>query len=177
MYIKKGGTTAMFVLCTIFFILEVIMRKFEKISFEQFKKDVSNDEKLYFSYLMPKRETKYAAGYDFFAIFDFELAPGEIKRIPTGIKVCMEDDDMLLLLDRSSMGFKYNIKFTNQVGVIDKDYYNNIDNEGHMWISLQNEGDKTYFVKSGDAFCQGVFVKYLKVDNETNEYINRVSDY
>jgi len=153
------------------------MRKFEKISFEQFKKDVKDDKKLYEEYKLPSRETKMAAGYDFYALYDYILKPGEIMKIPTGIKVQMESDDALLLLDRSSMGFKYNVRMCNQVGVIDADYYNNKDNEGHMWIKIQNEGDKDYIVKKGDGICQGMFVKYLIVDNEDKNFEDRTSDY
>ena len=153
------------------------MRKFEKISFEQFKKDVCDDKKLYETYSLPKRETKCAAGYDFYALYDYILKPGQIMKIPTGIKVCMEDDDVLFLIDRSSMGFKYNVRMCNQVGVIDADYYNNSDNEGHMWIRIQNEGDKDYVVKKGDGMIQGVFVKYLKADDEKQDFQNRESDY
>ncbi len=152
------------------------MRKFEKISFEQFKKDVKDDKKLYETYLLPKRGTKCAAGYDFYALFDYTLKPGEIMKIPTGIKVCMEEDDVLLLIDRSGMGFKYNVRMCNQVGVIDADYYNNKDNEGHMWIRIQNEGDKDYIVKKGDGMIQGMFVKYLKVDEEEEILNDRNSD-
>ena len=153
------------------------MRKFEKISFEQFKKDITDDEELYKSYRLPKRETKKAAGYDFYSLFDYTLKPGEIKKIPTGLKVAMESDEALLLLDRSSMGFKYNVRMCNQVGVIDADYYNNKDNEGHMWIRIQNEGDKDYVVKKGDGMCQAIFIKYLKVSDEKEVYGERVSDY
>ena len=153
------------------------MRRFEKISFEQFSKDVCDDRNLYNEYKLPKRETKYAAGYDFYALFDFVLKPGEIKKIPTGIKVDMMDDDCLLLLDRSSMGFKYNVRMCNQVGVIDKDYYNNKDNEGHMWFRLQNEGDKDWIVKKGEGFGQGLFIKYLVVDDEETDFKQRNSDY
>ena len=39
------------------------MRKFEKITFEQFKKDIADDKELYEEYSLPKRETKYAAAY------------------------------------------------------------------------------------------------------------------
>ena len=152
-------------------------RYFEKISFEQFSKDIKNDRKLYESYNIPKRETKFAAGYDFEAIEDFVLRPGEIKKIPTGIKANMMDDEVLLLLVRSSMGFKYNVRLCNQVGVIDKDYYNNRDNEGHMFLALHNQGDKDYIVKKGEGICQGMFVKYLTVDNEEDNFIERVSDY
>ena len=142
------------------------MRKFEKISFEQFKKDIKDDIELYNKYEPPKRGTKNAAGYDFYSLYDYTLKPGEIMKIPTGIKVSMEEDDVLFLIDRSSMGFKYNVRMCNQVGVIDADYYNNNDNEGHMWIRIQNEGDKDYIVKKGDAMIQGIFMKYLKTDDD-----------
>lgn len=151
-------------------------RYFEKISFEQFSKDIKDDKELYESYNIPKRQTKYAAGYDFEAIEDFVLRPGEIKKIPTGIKADMMDDEVLLLIVRSGMGFKYNVRLCNQVGVIDKDYYNNSDNEGHMFIALQNHGDKDYVVKKGDRICQGMFVKYLTVDNESDDFKIRTSD-
>jgi len=153
-------------------------RLFEKISFEQFKKDIKDDEELYNEYELPKRGTKYAAGYDFYAIYDYTLKPGEIKKIPTGIKVKMESDDVLLLLDRSSMGFKYNVRMTNQVGVIDADYYNNENNEGHMWIRIQNEGTEDYIVKRGQGMCQGLFVKYLITDDDKDtNFVERTSDY
>jgi len=142
------------------------MRYFEKISFEQFKKDIKDDKELYETYSLPKRGTKSAAGYDFYALYDYTLKPGEIMKVPTGIKVSMESDDVLFLIDRSSMGFKYNVRMCNQVGVIDADYYNNEGNEGHMWIRIQNEGDKDYVVKKGDAMIQGVFLKYLKTDDD-----------
>lgn len=77
----------------------------------------------------------------------------------------MNSDDVLFLIDRSSMGFKYNVRMCNQVGVIDADYYNS-DNEGHIWIKIQNEGDKDYSVKKGQAMIQGIFMKYLTVDDE-----------
>ena len=142
------------------------MRKFEKISFEQFKKDIKDDKGLYESYNLPRRSTKNSAGYDFESLYDYTLKPGEIMKIPTGVKAQMESDDVLFLIDRSSMGFKYNVRMCNQVGVIDADYYNS-DNEGHMWIKIQNEGDKEYIVKKGDAMIQGIFIKYLKTDDDT----------
>lgn len=142
------------------------MRKFEKISYEQFKNDIVDDKDLYNSYVIPSRSTKKSAGYDFKAIEEFTIRPNEIKKIPTGIKVSMNSDEVLLLIVRSSMGFKYNIRMCNQVGVIDSDYYNNVNNEGHMWVSLKNEGDKEYTVKAGEAFVQGIFTKFLTVDNE-----------
>jgi len=142
------------------------MRKFEKISFNQFKKDIANNKDLYVTYNIPKRSTKYSAGYDFESLFDFIIKPGESMLIATGIKANMNNDEVLLLIDRSSQGFIYNVRMCNQLGVIDKDYYNNQKNEGHIFIKLYNEGDKDYIVKKGDKIIQGIFIKYLIVDDE-----------
>ena len=143
-------------------------RLFEKISFEQFRKDICDNKELYESYNIPKRSTKESAGYDFEAIMDFTLKPGEIKKIPLGIKSDMNSGEVLFLIVRSSQGFKYNVRMCNQVGVIDKDYYNNSENEGHMWIKLENHGDKDYVVSKGDKIIQGLFMPFLTVDNEEN---------
>lgn len=114
------------------------MRGFGKISFAQFKKDIKDDQSLYDNYELPVRSTKNNAGYDFKAIEGFIIKPGERVIIPTGIKVYMGNNEMLMLLVRSSRGFKYNVRMCNQVGIIESDYYNNSNNEGHMWIVLQN---------------------------------------
>ena len=142
------------------------MRGFNKISFEQFKKDISSDIETYNLYKKPERNTKKSAGYDFYSINDFVIKPGEQMKIPTGIKAYMNDDEVLFLIVRSSMGFKYNVRMCNQVGVIDGDYYDNIDNEGHIWIKLQNEGTQDYVIKKGDKIVQGIFLKYFVADNE-----------
>ena len=102
------------------------MRKFEKISYEQFKKDIEDNRNLYDEYELPSREPTYSAGYDFYALEDIIIKPQEIKRIPTGVKASMEDDEVLLIVVRGSQGFKYNVRLCNQVGVVDKDYYNNL---------------------------------------------------
>ena len=153
------------------------MRKFEKISYEQFKRDIIDDRQLYEEYEIPSRETYYAAGYDFHALCDFVIKPGMTKKIPTGIKAEMENDDVLLIVVRSSQGFKYNVRLINQVGVVDKDYYNNPTNEGHIWIGLKNEGIKDYVVNKGDGIAQGMFIKYLLTENDNiNEKTLRNDD-
>lgn len=142
------------------------MRKFEKISFEQFKKDIEDNKTLYEEYNLPRRSTKNSAGYDFESIIDCILHPGEIKKIPLGVKIAMNDDEMLMLVNRSSIGFKYNVRLTNQIGIFEGDYYNNMSNEGHAWLSLQNHGEKDFVIKKGDKICQGIFTKFLTVDDE-----------
>ncbi|MBQ1495786.1 MAG: deoxyuridine 5'-triphosphate nucleotidohydrolase [Bacilli bacterium] len=141
------------------------MRKFERISEAEFEK-VLKDKCDYEDIKLPERSTKHSAGYDFISPFDFELNPGETIKVPSGIKVCMNEDEYLAILVRSSMGFKYNIRLCNQVGIIDSDYYNNPDNEGHMFIALKNEGEKVFKVEKGGKYAQGIFQKFLLTDDD-----------
>lgn len=147
------------------------MQKFEKISFEQFKKDIEDNKELYDSYHLPVRKTKESAAYDISFLYDGVLHPGEVKKYPTGIKVCMEEGTFLMIVVRSSMGFKYNVRLCNQVGIIDKDYYENPTNEGHLFIALQNEGERDFIYHKGDAIVQGIFMRYYKVDDDKVEKI------
>lgn len=108
------------------------MRKFEKISRDVFEREVSDGN--YDELKIPVRSTKCSAGYDFFSPISFDLKADESKIIPTGIKVMMNDDEFLGIYIRSSLGFKYNIRMCNQVGIIDADYYNNKETDGHIMI-------------------------------------------
>ena len=153
------------------------MRDFEKISFEEFCKDVKEDKALYDSYKLPIRDSIYSSGYDIFLIEDVEIKPDEIIKIPTGIKAYFEQDEMLLLVVRSSTGFKYNIRLVNQVGIIDSDYYNNGDNEGHIYLKIQNHGKETVKFEAGKAIVQACFTKYLTTKSDRVLGKKRKSDY
>jgi dUTPase len=83
---------------------------------------------------IPKRSTEHSAGYDIEAAETVSFAPGEIKLIPTGLKAYMQAGEVLYMYDRSSNPRKKGLVLINSVGVIDKDYYNNPDNEGHMFM-------------------------------------------
>ena len=152
------------------------MRDFEKISFEQFKKDVRDDKSLYEEFRLPCRSSSSTAGYDIYLLDDLVIEPQQIVKLPTGIKAKYMPDEVLLIVVRSGMGFKHNIRLCNQVGVIDADYYNNKDNEGHIWVKIQNEGDKTVTISKGQAVVQGIFMKYLTTDTDNNLNIERTSD-
>lgn len=145
------------------------MRKFEKVSEEVFLRDVDGSN--YEDINIPKRSTKNSAGYDFYALYDITLNPGDRRVIPTGIKVIMNDNEYLSIFIRSSLGFKYNIRMCNQTGIIDADYYNNKDNEGHIFVCLQNEGKEVITIKKGDRFVQGIFMPYLIVDDDTTDSV------
>lgn len=140
------------------------MRKFEKISKSEFLKDVPDAN--YDDIILPKRSTLNSAGYDFYSVISFTLSPGERRVIPTGIKVSMNSNEFLSIYIRSSLGFKWNIRMCNQVGIIDADYYNNSDNEGHIFVCLMNEGDKVLEIKKGDRIVQGIFMPFLITDDD-----------
>ena len=148
------------------------MRRIEKISFEQFKKDVCDDIELYNSIIIPTRSTKNSAGYDLRSIEEGIIKPGEAKVFKTGLKVTMNSDEVFMIFLRSSIGYKYNVTLMNAVGVIDEDYYNNESNEGHFSVKLINHSDKDFKVNINDRIAQGIFMKYLTVDDE--EEINNI---
>ncbi len=140
--------------------------RFEKVSFEQFKSGFDNlDEgkikELYDSLVLPKRATKGSAGYDFYAPFDITLEPGKTIKIPTGIRVYIDENYVLKLYPRSGLGFKYRLQLNNTVGIIDSDYYYS-DNEGHIFAKITNDSNegKTVEIKKGTGFMQGIFVEY-----------------
>ena len=145
------------------------MRKFERISEEQFRKDFADFDTKYEEIKVPVRKTMYSAGYDIHIHFDSCINPNETLIIPTGIKVIMNNDEFLGIYIRSGLGTKYNLRMCNQVGIIDADYYNNEKNEGHIFIKVQNEGENKISFKKGDRIAQGIFQKYYIVDNDEVE--------
>ena len=115
----------------------------------------------------PKRKTKQSAGYDIESAVNVVINPGETKLIPTGIKVYMDENEWLGIYIRSSIAVKYGIVLANSVAVIDSDYYNNPDNEGHLMLPIRNVSGMPYTVKKGDRIAQGIFNRYYKVDDDS----------
>ena len=153
--------------------------KFLKVSEDNFISSLdgfSKDEakKIYEDIKLPLRATKYSAGYDFYAPFDFTLKPGETIKIPTGIRAKMREDYALFLLPRSGLGFKYRLQLNNTIGLIDADYFYS-DNEGHIFAKITNDSNegKVISVKKGEAFIQGAFLSYgITEDDEVNSIRN-----
>lgn len=114
---------------------------------------------------LPRRATTGSGGYDFFAPCDICLAPGEDIKIPTGIRVALDQDKLLACFPRSGLGFKYRLMLNNTVGIIDSDYYGS-SNEGHMFAKLYNNGNQDVFIKKGEAFMQGIILQYFLTDDD-----------
>ena len=152
--------------------------QFEKVSFSQFKEGIQeifphlseeSIKELYAQIQIPKRATRGSAGYDFYVPFSVNLSPGEGIKIPTGIRVKMQEDWVLKLYPRSGLGFKFRLQLNNTVGIIDSDYYNS-DNEGHIFAKITNDSKegKEVVLNQGDGFMQGIFLEYgITEDDET----------
>lgn len=150
--------------------------KFHKVSEARFLEDwkdtfgeISAEEvqEIYEGISLPVRATAGSAGYDFFAPVKVTLQPGETVKIPTGIRVEMEQDWVLKCYPRSGLGFKYRLQLNNTVGIIDSDYFYS-DNEGHIFAKLTNDTNegKTLVIPAGTGFMQGIFVEYgITVDD------------
>ena len=119
---------------------------------------------------MPIRKTKYSAGYDVEAAEDCVIPAFKRGQKPTlvktGIKAYMEDDEMLLLYNRSSNPGKKGLVLSNGVGVVDKDYYGNPDNDGAIMFAFFNIKDEDIEIKKGDIIGQAIFQKYYITDDD-----------
>ena len=116
--------------------------------------------------ILPKRQTSKSSGYDFYLPYDVEIKKGEQVLIKTGVKVKLEDDEFLAVFIRSSMGIKRGLNLSNQVGIIDSDYYGNVDNDGHIMVAVRNISSDDVFLKKHDRICQGIIMKYLVTNDD-----------
>lgn len=121
---------------------------------------------------LPARKTKYSAGYDVEAAEDVVIPPYKpgIKPtlIPTGLKAYCMEDEWIMLVNRSS-GPKKGVILPNSIGVVDNDYYNNIDNDGHFFFQFWNFKDEDLVIHKGDVIGQAIFQKYLLADDDSAE--------
>ena len=135
------------------------LRKFEVVD-PAFRKNIGIEIKL------PARATKHSAGYDFYSPIDLVISPKTASMIWTDVKAFFEPNIVLLTSVTSGMGKKC-VMLSNTIGVIDSDYYGNIDNDGNIGFRLYNYGDQDYVIKAGDKIGQGIFLPFFTVDDET----------
>ena len=116
--------------------------------------------------VLPYRSTENSAGYDFECYADTLIPPYQIMLIPTGIKCQIDEGYYLQLALRSSTPMKKHLMLANGIGIIDSDYYNNPDNEGHIMFQVINFTNKEVFIPAGERIGQGVFLKYYMTDDD-----------
>lgn len=113
--------------------------------------------------ILPTRKTSSSAGYDFSVVDGGVIPPHSTRIFKTGIKAYMNSDEVLMIYVRSSVGIKRGVVLTNNTAIIDSDYFNNSDNEGHIMLALYNNTDKEVVIKDGERVAQGIFVRYYTV--------------
>ena len=133
------------------------MRKFEAIP--------DNLRKTEGTIKLPQRMTEKSAGYDFFANATYSIKPNEIVKVWTDVRAFMNDDEVLILDVRSSMGGRFML--ANTIGIIDADYVN-AENGGNIGLFLKNISDKKQTILKGDRVGQGIFLKYLTTDDNVH---------
>ena len=148
--------------------------KFEKVSLNQFIKDwidtfgnqgIDIITEIYNDIKLPKRATKGSAGHDISIPFATSISPGHTLKIPTGIRCKMDDNYVMLIFPRSSLGIKKGMIILNTIPVIDSDYYE-ADNEGHIFICIKNTSDNIMLLNAGDNIVQAVFTEYGVADTK-----------
>lgn len=119
---------------------------------------------------LPVRKTKCSAGYDFEAAEDVVIPSFKKGMKPTlvktGVKAYMQEDEVLILANRSSNPGKKGLVLANSIGIVDSDYYGNSDNDGHIMFSFFNIKEEDLEIKKGDTIGQGMFKKYLICDDD-----------
>jgi dUTP pyrophosphatase len=120
---------------------------------------------------LPVRKTACSAGYDITIAQDVTLVPGKVILVPTGVKAYMEQDEYLGIHIRSGLSIKHSLSLINGQGIIDADYYNNEDNEGHILIAVYNHGAEPVILTKGTRLAQGIFYKYLKTDHDSADNV------
>lgn len=122
---------------------------------------------------LPERKTKYSAGYDLEAAedtiipsFKKGMAPTLVK---TGLKAYMQNNEYLMLANRSSNPKKKGLILANSVGIVDKDYYGNPENDGAIMFAFYNIKEEDVEIKKGEAIGQAIFMPYLVIDNDKAE--------
>lgn len=115
---------------------------------------------------LPTRADKGSAGYDFYMPKDVTVLPNQTIVFSSDVKAYMQDDEVLLMYVRSSIGIKRGLGLPNGTGIIDSTYYSNPSNDGNIGIALHNNTGKTVELKKGERVVQGIFTKYLVVDND-----------
>lgn len=118
------------------------------------------------SELLPRRATATSAGYDLVAAEQQEIPAGGVGLVPTGVKVYLPPTEVLTLHVRSSMGVKRGLMLANGTGIIDADYVDNPDNEGHILVALYNRGSAPVTIAAGERIAQGIFLTYGRTDDD-----------
>lgn len=141
---------------------------------------------------LPQRQTLYSAGYDFYcpeeviipsiwkqvvkSLFKFKL-PIKPTIVFTHVKAYMRPNEFLLLANRSSNPWRLGLVCANGVGIIDRDFADNPDNDGDIGFSFYNFMPWDVVLHPGDRIGQGIFQTYLKTEDDSPLIKNRTGGF
>jgi len=136
-------------------------------------------KKLHPDATIPTYGSDGAAGFDFYAIEDVILIPGETKLIKTGLAMAIPVGFEIQIRPRSGMSLKTNFRIANAPGTIDSDYRGEFCIIGHHVAQsekLKNSGGflktKPIEIKKGDRIAQGVLNRVPKASFEVVEELD-----
>lgn len=151
--------------------------EFQKVSFEQWKKDIDvkgvDDTMLmkwYHDIKLPKQGAKHSMGVDFYMPYGVHVLPHNKCKIATGIRwICDEPEKYgMLIAPRSSTGIKLGLRLVNTIGVIDGTYWQS-DNLGEIYLVFENTTDEEVVLPQGKAVAQGIIVPYIIPDGAQSD--------
>ena len=124
--------------------------------------------------ILPVRGDKGSAGYDFYSKEVVTIQPGKSYLFWTDVCAYMQEDEVLLIHVRSSIGIKKGLVLKNTTGVIDSSYYANPSNGGNIGICLYNNSNKPVTIERQERSAQGCFHHYLVADEDVTLHEERV---
>jgi dUTP pyrophosphatase len=146
--------------------------RFEKVSFEEFRKYFNIESaalEAYDNIRLPQRATPGSAGYDFFLPTNYCVYKNPML-IPTGVRVFLDPDYFLMCVPRSGLGFKHGFALRNTTGIIDHDFIYSLT-EGHILASVTS--DEPVSLNTGDRFMQGIFLRYGLTEDDCPMHMKR----
>lgn len=136
---------------------------------------------------LPIRKTKNSVGYDLESAEDIcipsiwktvftnigkffkgekEFEPIKPTLVKTGIKSYFEEDEVLILANRSSNPGKKGLVLANSIGIVECDYYGNTDNDGNLMYAFYNFFPTDTVIHKHDTIGQAYFQKFLIADDD-----------
>ena len=117
---------------------------------------------------IPEYKSAGSAGADVFASLGLpvNLAPGEIKLIPTGIAIELPEGYEAQIRPRSGLALNHGLTLLNTPGTIDSDY------RGEIKIILANLGQKAFTIENGMRIAQMVFCRVYRGEFTIVDEIN-----
>lgn len=145
-----------------------------RTAFEIFTDEKKRKHQFPLEIKLPTRADGGSAGYDFYLPKDLKLLPMQKTLVFTDVKAYMQPDELLEIYIRSSLAIKKGLMLSNNVGIVDSSYYNNEGNDGNIGIALVNTTGITVELKAGERIAQGIFKKFLVIDEDVVESDKRV---